>query len=79
MSNLDLLCKNIKIQHIKISYCPNPQMTERCQGKFLKSRAWQVECVECMKIHKTLEKHPLLKSICPLKPVYKARSINELE
>ena len=52
-----------QLKHYPDSYyskCPNPQFTQRCMGKYVQTRHWQIECVECMKIHKTLSKHPIL-------------------
>ena len=45
------------------SRCPCPQYNNECQGLFIKTRRWQVECVSCMILHNTIEKHPLLVKI----------------
>lgn len=57
--------KYIKIQHTPLSYCPNPQYSERCMGVYLCTRVNQTECVECMKVHNTLQFHPLIQKLLP--------------
>lgn len=58
--------------------CPNPQYTERCMGLYVKTRRYQKECVECMKVHKTIHKHPLLAHVVAKKPIYGEYDILEL-
>lgn len=60
----------LKIQHLRPLYCKNPQYNEKCTGKFLKTRVRQVECVECMKLHGTIDKHPLLVKVQAKKIMY---------
>lgn len=55
--------KNIKVQHSPIYRCPCPQNNADCTGKFIKTRRWQHECVACLKLHGTINKHPLLYKI----------------
>lgn len=70
MAILHLEVRFIKIQHAPIQYCPNPQYNEDCMGKFIKTRRHQKECVACMKLHNTIDKHPLLVKIAPQKYEY---------
>ena len=57
--------KYIHIQHSTIYSCPNPQFNAECMGKFVHTRKWQKECVACMRLHETLERHPRLTKIVP--------------
>ena len=75
MAIWNLEVKHIKIQHKPILCCPNPQYTEKCQGLYIKTRRWQKECVECMKVHHTIEHHPLLVIINPAPLTYKEYDI----
>lgn len=58
-----LMPKDIKRMRRPILLCPQPQYNSRCQGKFLRTRVGQIECLECMKVHGTVEKHPLYKKL----------------
>jgi len=70
--------KDLKIQHSPILQCPNPQINEKCSGNYIHTRKWQIECVECMVLHKTIHKHPLLNK-CQSKVIcYTEYSIEEL-
>lgn len=65
----------LEVKHIKkqkknypesyYSKCPNPLYTQYCMGLYVHARKWQIECVECMKMHGTIDKHPLLKKYMP--------------
>jgi len=50
--------------------CPNPQYTQYCNGLYVHTRRYQKECVECMKLHGTIDKHPLLAKLRPKKVEY---------
>lgn len=69
MSSFYLHPKYIHIQHSQIFYCPKPQDNERCQGKFIKTRVGQKECVECMRQNNTIFKHPIYKHIFKFKKI----------
>lgn len=83
MAILHLEIKYIKKQrkHYPENYyskCPNPQFTERCMGVYVKTRRRQKECVECMKLHGTIDKHPLLAAVRGKKPIYNEYDILDL-
>lgn len=80
MAGLFLQVKYIKKHRSPIFYCPKPQDNNDCQGKFLRTRVGQKECVACMKLHKTLLKHPLFKKISlPYQFLYlQARDLNNI-
>lgn len=73
MSSFYLHPKNIHVQNSPIFYCPKPLNNERCQGKFIKTRVRQKECVECMKFHGTIHSHPMYKCI-----TYKKRKKSDI-
>ena len=60
---------HLEPKHIKVKkkteyfYCPNPQYNQYCNGVYVKTRKWQIECVECMKAHGTISRHPMLKKV----------------
>jgi len=70
--------KDLKIQHSPILQCPNPQINDRCSGRYIHTRKWQIECVECMVLHKTIHKHPLLNKLVTKVICYNEYSIEEL-
>lgn len=49
------------------SKCPSPQGTHTCQGLYVKTRRYQKECISCMKLHGTIDKHKLLSFLLPKK------------
>lgn len=65
MSFMYLEPRHFKIKKAPRLKCPCPQYTEKCQGLYIHTRRWQTECVECMKVHKTLDRHPLLSHLLP--------------
>lgn len=62
--------KHITIQYSPILKCPNPQYTAECMGLYVKTRQWQTECVACMQLHQTIERHPLLVMLRSPQPEY---------
>ena len=75
MTKLYLEPRYLKVQYTPLSRCPRPQYNERCMGIFLKTRRWQIECVECMKRNGTLSKHPLLAKLMPPQEIYKYHGV----
>lgn len=67
MTYLYLEVRHFKIKHNPLRECPNPQFNEQCMGKFIKTRRYQKECVACMQIHHTIDKHPLMNFLMPPK------------
>jgi hypothetical protein len=65
MTFLYLEPRLIKVKRSVLYQCPHPQYTQYCNGLFVKTRRWQIECVECMKRHGTIQHHPLLVQIQP--------------
>lgn len=57
--------KYLKIQNIPLSSCPQPQYTQYCMGLYLPTRQDQTECVACMRLHDTLNEHPLIIKLLP--------------
>lgn len=78
MSFMYLEPRHFKVKKAPRLKCPNPQYTEKCQGLYIKTRERQKECVECMKIHKTIDKHPILKSLLPKYDIIKKENNNSL-
>lgn len=68
--------KHIKIKHCPILHCPNPQYTAECMGLFIKTRQYQKECVACMQLHKTIDRHPLLTILRTQEPRYDAYEVS---
>jgi len=74
-----LMPKDIKKMNRPVLLCPRPQYNERCQGRFLKTRVGQVECVECMRVNGTIDKHPLYKKLTRHDTMYKIDSENTVK
>lgn len=76
MATWHLEPKYIKVNKEIIYFkCPHPQYTEQCMGIYVKTRKWQIECVECMKKHGTISRHPFLKKVSSGEPIYKEYDI----
>lgn len=78
MAILHLEVKFIKIQNSPLYNCPTPHNNKDCQGLFIYTRKFQKECVSCMKLHNTIDEHPLLKKIAPKIPQYREYNIKPL-
>ena len=70
--------KHIRVKHLPVFSCPNPQYNNECMGYYLHTRRYQKECVACMKLHHTINKHPLLAILISKKSLYPEYDILEI-
>ncbi len=78
MSFWHLEARYIKVKTSPRLPCPNPQYNSECQGLFIHTRRYQKECVSCMRLHHTIDKHPLLVILLPKYPLYPEYDIIKL-